>query len=175
MAENVQTVFEGRVITVNLEQVILPNGQECELEIVHHPGGVAIIALDAQKRICMLRQHRHAAGGWLWEIPAGKREPGEEPAVTAARELIEEAGVCAGKLDYLGRVVPSPGVFTEIVHLYLATDLQPAEQSHEAHEVIEIHWLERAKIEAMVRAGEIYDGKTISALYYWSLSEGAAL
>lgn len=164
-----KTVFQGKVITVNLEQVTLPNGRQCELEIVHHPGGVAIIAVDAQQRICLLRQHRHAAGGWLWEIPAGKREPGEEPEITAARELIEEAGVRTENMRSLGRIVPSPGVFTEVIHLYLATDLTPVEQAHEEHEVIEVHWFDKTQIESMVRAGEIYDGKTISALYYLSL------
>ncbi len=169
MPTEIKTVYTGKVITLNQERVTLPNGRQCELEIVHHPGGVAILAVDAQQRICLLRQHRHAAGGWLWEIPAGKREPGEEPDITAARELTEEAGVRAGKLKSLGRIIPSPGIFTEIIYLYLATELTPVEQAHEEHEVIEVHWFDKSTIEAMVRAGEIYDGKTVSALYYWSL------
>jgi len=172
MSVTSKTVFTGRIITVNLEQVSLPNGRQCELEIVHHPGGVAIVAVDAQQRICILRQHRHAVGGWLWEIPAGKREPGEEPEVTAARELMEEAGMQAGRMQRLGRVVPSPGVFTEVIYLYLATELTPVDQAHEEHEVIEVHWLEKSRVEDMVRSGEVYDGKTISALYYWSLLTG---
>ena len=169
MSGYVKTLYAGRVITLNLEQVTLPNGQQCELEIVHHPGGVAVIAVDEQQRICLLRQHRHAVGGWLWEIPAGKREPGEAAEVTAARELMEEAGMQAGKLQLLGRIVPSPGMLTEIVYLYLATDLTPVTQAHEEHEVIEVHWYDKAHIEGMVKAGEIYDAKTVSALYYWSL------
>lgn len=171
MTDSIKTLYNGRIIKLNLEQVILPNGQQCELEIIHHPGGVAILALDEQQRMCLLRQFRHAIGGWLWEIPAGKREPGEAPITTAQRELIEEAGMQAAKLVPLGEMVPSPGVLTEVVHLFLATELNPVEQAHEAHEVIEVHWLEQDKIEAMVRAGEITDAKTVSALYHWSLMD----
>lgn len=169
MIPSIKTIYDGRVIKLNLEQVTLPNGQQSELEIIHHPGGVAILAMDTQQRICMLRQYRHATGGWLWEIPAGKHERGEEPGATAARELTEEAGMNAGKLVSLGRIVPSPGVLTEVVHLFLATDLTEVAQNHEAHEVIEVHWLAKAQIESMVQRGEINDGKTIAALYYWSL------
>ena len=169
MTISTKTLYDGRVIKLNLEQVELPNGQQCELEIIHHPGGVGILALGSQQRICLLRQYRHALGGWLWEIPAGKREPGEAPIKTAARELMEEAGMQASELVPLGEMVPSPGVLTEVVHIYLATGLVPVAQAHEPHEVIEVHWLEKAKVEAMVRAGEIRDAKTVSALYYWSL------
>jgi 8-oxo-dGTP pyrophosphatase MutT (NUDIX family) len=169
MTDSTKTLYKGRIIKLNLEQVTLPNGQQCELEIIHHPGGVAILALDGQQRMCLLRQFRHAVGGWLWEIPAGKREPGEAPIKTAHRELIEEAGVQANELVPIGEMVPSPGVLTEVVHLFLATNLKPVEQAHEAHEVIEVHWLEQAKVTAMVRAGEITDAKTVSALYHWSL------
>ena len=171
MTISTKTIYDGRVIKLNLEQVALPNGQQCELEIIHHPGGVAVLAVDALQRICLLRQYRHATGGWLWEIPAGKREPGEAPDITARRELIEEAGMQAGSLVPLGSMIPSPGVFTEVVHLFLATELSPVALAHEVHEVIEVHWLEKVKIEAMVRAGELNDGKTISALYYWSLMD----
>ena len=164
-----KTVYEGRVIKLNLEQVVLPNGRQCELEVIHHPGGVAVLAVDLQQRICMLRQYRHAAGGWVWELPAGKCEPGEGVSITAERELKEEAGIRAARLQALGRIVPSPGVLTEVVHLFLATELSQVEQQHEVHEVIEVHWLEKRKIESMVRTGEIYDAKTISAFYYWSL------
>ena len=169
MTISTKNLYDGRVIKLNLEQVELPNGQQCELEIIHHPGGVGILALDNQGRICLLRQFRHALGGWLWEIPAGKREPGEAPIKTAARELMEEAGMQASELVPLGEMVPSPGVLTEVVHLYLARGLTPVAQAHEPHEVIEVHWLEQSKLEAMVRAGEINDAKTVCALYYWSL------
>src|SRR6478752_7189290 len=102
--------FQGRVIKVTTDDVTLPNGHRATLEIIHHPGGAAIVALDAQKRVCLLRQHRHAVGGYLWELPAGKLEPGEPPMTTAQRELIEEAGMEATEWSSLGVCTPSPGV-----------------------------------------------------------------
>src|SRR6185436_12916548 len=86
------TQFRGRVITVTVDDVTLPNGHRAQLEIIHHPGGAAIVALDTERRVCLLRQHRHAVGGYLWELPAGKLEPDEPPLITAQRELVEEAG-----------------------------------------------------------------------------------
>src|SRR5258708_35582252 len=91
--EKLRTVFTGRVITVNVETVRLPNGHRAELEIVHHPGGAAVVAIDAELRVCLLRQYRHAIGGWVWELPAGKLEPPEPAPHTARREVLEEAGV----------------------------------------------------------------------------------
>src|SRR5271170_3523023 len=93
--EKVRTIFRGRVILFNVETVRLPNGHLVELEIVHHPGGAAVAAVDAKQRVCLIRQFRHAAGGWIWELPAGKLEPQEPPQETARRELIEEAGTSA--------------------------------------------------------------------------------
>lgn len=160
--------FRGRVVRLNVETVQLPNGHVADLEIIHHPGGAAIVALDRDNRVCLLRQFRHAAGGYIWELPAGKLEPNEAPAVTAARELVEEAGCRAGSWQALGSYVSSPGVFTEVVHLYLARDLLAAPQAREAAEVFEVHWV--ALPEAVCRAatGDICDGKT--ALGLWRAS-----
>lgn len=138
--EKRSTYFRGRVITVTVDEVILPNGHREQLELVHHPGGAAVVAVDTQDRVCLLRQYRHAAGGWLWELPAGKLEPQEPPLVTAQRELIEEAGVSAKNWESLGHVFSSPGVFAEVLHLFLATGLQPAAAAPEASEVFEVHW-----------------------------------
>jgi 8-oxo-dGTP pyrophosphatase MutT (NUDIX family) len=162
--ENVRTVFRGRVILVNVETVRLPNGHVAELEIIHHPGGAAVAAVDAQRRVCLLRQYRHAAGGWIWELPAGKLEPGEPPLDTARRELIEEAGRSAQNWQSLGAYVSSPGVFDEIVHLFLARELDSVKMAHEASELIEVHWIDLE--EACTRAldGQISDGKTALGL-----------
>lgn len=103
MTEAIRTVHVGRVLTLNLEQVKLPNGSIAELEIAHHPGGAAIVALDAANRICLLRQFRHAADGWITELPAGKLDGGEPPLECARRELAEEAGVAARRWDHLGQ------------------------------------------------------------------------
>lgn len=166
MLKQIKKVYSGLVVDIQLEQVELPNGVTFELEVIHHPGGVAIIAMNNQNEICLLRQYRHAAGGWLWEIPAGKIEPDEPHAVTARRELVEEAGVDAQDWSYLGKTISSPGIFTEVIHLYLATDLVTAQQDLEEMEVLEVHWMPLDKVMSMVKAGEIYDAKTLVALLY---------
>jgi 8-oxo-dGTP pyrophosphatase MutT (NUDIX family) len=162
--EKLRTVFSGRVITVNVETVRLPNDHVVDLEIIHHPGGAAAAAVDGQGRVCLLRQYRHAAGGWIWELPAGKLEPREPPLATVQRELVEEAGYRAGKWTPLGPYVSSPGVFTETVHLFLAEELQPAETAREAAELIEVHWIDLEQACARALSGDISDGKTALGL-----------
>lgn len=159
-----QTIFTGRVTRLNLETVALPNGHVTELEIIHHPGGAAAVAIDAEQRVCLLRQFRHAAGGWIWELPAGKLEPGEPPLATVQRELIEEAGVSAQDWQPLGPYVSSPGVFTEVVHLFLARELRPVKIQHEPAESIEIHWVDFRTACDRAANGEINDGKTALGL-----------
>src|ERR1700756_6072112 len=96
--------FRGRVISVTTDEVVLPNGHRALLEVVHHPGGAAVVALDSKGRVCLLRQYRYVARGWIWELPAGKLEPDEPPLETARRELLEEAGVSASSWESLGGV-----------------------------------------------------------------------
>ena len=163
MSKN-SVVFRGKVINVSHDEVELPNGHALVLEIVHHPGGAAIVALDTDARVCLLRQYRHAAGGWIWEVPAGKLEPDEPPQVTAARELEEEAGRRAGRWESLGHILSSPGVFDEVLHLYLARDLDAVAINHESGESIEIHWVALAEALQMAYSGEIIDAKSIAAL-----------
>jgi ADP-ribose pyrophosphatase len=142
--QRTRNVLTGRVITVNIETVQLPN--------------------DDQLRVCLIRQYRHAVGGYIWELPAGKLEPAEPPLVTAQRELVEEAGTEAAHWHSLGSVISSPGVFTETVHLFLARGLRSAKMAHEAAEVIEIHWVDLAAACQRAEAGDINDGKTALGL-----------
>src|SRR6516225_9362628 len=128
--------FRGRVITVTTDEVVLPNGHRAILEVVHHPGGAAVVALDSKRQVCLLRQYRYVAGGWIWELPAGKLEPNEPPLITAQRELVEEAGVSAREWQSLDSVLSSPGVFGEVLHLFLATGIEPAKAALESAEVI---------------------------------------
>ena len=160
-----QTVhFRGRIVTLTTDEVTLPNGHVAALEVVHHPGGAVAAAVDDQERVCLLRQYRYVAGGWLWELPAGKLEPGEPPLATAQRELIEEAGVRAREWRSLGSYLSSPGVFSEVLHLFLATGLEPAPTAHEQAEVIEVHWIPFAQAYEWAVGGEIRDGKTALGL-----------
>lgn len=165
MKPDKQTVqFRGRIITVTTDEVVLPNGHRAELEVVHHPGGAAAVAIDAQERVCLLRQYRYVAEGWLWELPAGKLEPNEPPLITAQRELVEEAGVSARRWDSLESYLSSPGIFTEVLHLFLATGIEPAATAHEHAEVIEIHWVPFAEACEWAVSGKIRDGKTAMGL-----------
>jgi ADP-ribose pyrophosphatase len=162
---DVTRVFTGRVIEVNIERVELPNGTTASLEIIRHPGGAAVLALDAENRVCLLRQFRHAAGGWVWELPAGKIDNSEPPLQTAQRELEEEAGMTAGSWESLGDYLSSPGVLTEVVHLYRATQLTALPPRPEEHEVFEVHWLPFDDVLRMGRSGELRDGKSLVAVF----------
>ncbi len=160
----VRNVFQGRILRVNVETVRLPNGHVSDLEIIHHPGGAAVVAIDAARRVCLLRQYRHAVAGWVWELPAGKLEPQEPAQTTARRELIEEAGQSAHSWRSLGTYVSSPGVFTEIVHLYLAQELDSVKMALEEGELLEVHWIDFQDACARAEEGEINDGKTVVGL-----------
>lgn len=163
-AAEVDTVFRGRVITVNVEHIRLPDGQTARYEIVHHPGGAAAVALDESGRVCLLRQFRPAGGGWVWELPAGRLEPGEPPERTARRELVEEAGREAAQWESLGSILSSPGVFAETIHLYLARALTVVPSALEQHELIEVHWIPLAEAVRQALSGELRDGKTVIGL-----------
>ncbi len=154
-------IFEGRVIKVSVDTVDLPNGVRLPLEIVRHPGGAAAAAVDADQRICVLRQFRHAAGGFIYELPAGKLEPDESPDVTIRRELVEEAAVEAAQWQSLGSYFSSPGVFTEVIHLYLATGLTPAAAAPEVGEVFQVEWWPLQLAVERALNGEVTDAKTI--------------
>ncbi|MEJ2646280.1 MAG: NUDIX hydrolase [Gammaproteobacteria bacterium] len=149
---------------LGLESVRLPDGQQLELEVVRHPGGAAVVALDADRRVCLLRQYRHAAGGWLWELPAGKVDNREDPETTAHRELREEAGLLAGQWQRLGTMLSTPGFCDERIALFLATDLEAVPTDHQRHELIEVHWLPFATARQWCHQGQIEDAKSVIGL-----------
>jgi len=167
MPENTRTVFEGRIVKLNLERVSLPNGKQAELEVVHHPGGVAVVLQNSEGKLCLLRQYRHVAGGWIWEFPAGKLETGLDILANAKKEVLEETGATAKNWQLLGKTISSPGIFTEVIHLYYASGLSMEEHAHEAEEVIEINWFSVADIHSMILSGEIIDAKTIIGFYLY--------
>jgi len=154
-------IYQGRVITVSIDDVELPNGVRIPLEIVRHPGGAAVVAVDGQSRICLLHQYRHAAGGYIYELPAGKLEPAEPPETTARRELVEEAERGAANWESLGAYFSSPGVFTEVIHLFLATGLSEVSGRPDHDEVFQAEWWPLTQAVERARSGELTDAKTI--------------
>lgn len=159
-----RTHFTGRVVSVDVDEVRLPNGHQSTLEVVHHPGGAAVVAVDAGRRVCLVRQYRHAIGEWIVELPAGKLDGGEGPETTARRELAEEAGLVAGSWRSLGYSISSPGVFTEFVHLFLATDLEPVPLRPEYGEVLEPFWVPLDEALQNVLESRWSDAKTVVGL-----------
>ena len=156
--------FVGRVVGVHVDQVRLPNGNTASREVVDHNGGVSVLALDENNNVLTVTQYRYVFGRNLLELPAGKLDPGEDPAVGALRELKEETGAVPGEFISLGQILPSPGCFGEILHLYLARNLQMGNQKLDEGEFLNV---ERIPFDEMVRrclSGEIQDGKTVVAV-----------
>lgn len=157
-------LYRGRVIKLRLDQVRLPNDQLTTREIVEHRGAVAIVALDADQRVLLVRQYRSGAGHELLEIPAGTLEAGEDPAICAIRELQEETGYRALQWKELGQFYSSPGTMTEKMYLYLAHQLSSGTASPEDDELIQVESVPLTEALAMVESGEIIDAKTIIGL-----------
>ncbi len=160
----VKTVFRGRVLTLNLETVMLPNGTSVELELIRHPGAAAVVPLKEDGTVVLIRQFRHAAGGFIYELPAGKLQPGEDPRDCAARELEEEIGYRALSLEALASIWTAPGFADEIIHIYKATRLIPGRQQLDRDEVLEVVEMPLRQAIAKIRDGTIRDGKTIVGL-----------
>jgi ADP-ribose pyrophosphatase len=158
-------IHSGRIIDVSTERLRYGNGREYDLDFVRHPGAAAVVAVDGAGRVCLVRQYRHGITDFLWEIPAGKLDAGEAPQVCAVRELAEETGVSAQRWTSLGRYLPAPGIFSEVIHLFLARDLVIGAAAPDADEELEMQWLPMADAAAMVLRGEWNDGKTALALW----------
>ena len=160
-----RVLWEGNVGSFGLDTVDLPSGERATLALFRHPGASAVVPFLDRERIVLLRQFRHAAGGVIWEVPAGKLDRGEDPAHCAARELEEETGYRAGRVEKTGSILTTPGFTDERIHLFCAYDLVAGRAAPEAHEVLEseVVLLERAL--AMIDSGEICDGKSIAALF----------
>lgn len=157
--------YEGRSITVWREEVTLPNGHATTLDIVRHPGASAVVPFESESDVLLIRQFRYAAGGTIWEVPAGKLD-GEPPDVCAARELEEEAGRRAGRLEHLTTIWTTPGFTDERIHLFAAFELETVPQRHEDEEVIEIVRMPIERALDLVWSGEIADAKSALALVH---------
>ena len=159
------TLRHGRVFDITVENVTLSNGFTVDLEVIRHPGASAIVPLLDDDRVLMIKQYRHAVGGPIWEIPAGTFDGKEDPLVCARRELTEETGYVAHHWDQLGAITPGPGYSDETIHLFLASDMEPSEQTLEEDEILEVHPLPIAQVVDMIKEGQIRDAKTISAIF----------
>jgi ADP-ribose pyrophosphatase len=166
-----QRFYSGRRISVDVDTVRFPDGSTGTLEMVRHPGATAVVPLldsprAADPRVILIRQYRYAALDYLWEVPAGTLEPGEPPEICARRELREEAGVDAGRLDHLTSVFTTPGFTDELIHLYLARDLTRVAAAPEPDEFLEVRELRWSEVGTLIRQGQIRDAKTLTALMF---------
>jgi 8-oxo-dGTP pyrophosphatase MutT (NUDIX family) len=157
-------IHKGRVIDVYSERLRYANGREYEIDLVRHPGAAAVVAVDDAGRVCLVRQYRQGVTDFLWEIPAGKLDSGEAPEACAIRELAEETGVAAHRWSPLGLYIPAPGIFTEVIHMYLARELDVGTPTPDIDEELELKWMPLDEAIARVLRGEWNDGKTALAL-----------
>ena len=157
-----KTVFQGKIIQVELDEIPLPNGRPARREVVRHPGGVCILALDQDGQVTLVRQYRYPMAEHIIELPAGKLDPGEEPSAAARRELEEETGLRPGKLDYLGCLLASPGFCTERLHMFLARDLERLPSHPDEDEFLDVFTMPYEQLLAQVMAGELQDAKTVA-------------
>ncbi len=155
-----EEIYQGNVIHVKLDTVLLPNGHQSKRELVLHHGGVAVIAVDKNRRVPMVRQYRKAMEELVLEIPAGKLEPGEDPLECGIRELREETGLSAEKIVHLGEYYPTPGYCGEKINIYLAQGLSSNGQSLDPDEFLDVIFYELDELFQMVMENKISDAKT---------------
>lgn len=164
-----ERLYTGKVLNLDLDTVQFPDGSEGVLEMIRHSGASAVLPFldhpaDPDPRVVLIRQFRHAADGYVWEIPAGRLEPGEAPESCAHRELLEETGYSAIEMRPLTTIFTTPGFTDERIHIFLASGLAAGQAHREADEFLELHTLRWSRVLAMVGQGEIQDAKTLCAI-----------
>lgn len=164
-------IYTGRVVRLDVDTVRFPDSTTGELELVRHPGAAAVVPCLSDPRgedpvILLIRQYRYATGGAIWEIPAGTLNPGEAPEACARRELLEETGMSAARIERLTSIWTTPGFTDEEIHLYMATELTTQAPSREGDEFIELAPQPLSQVLTRIREGEIRDGKTIGAILF---------
>ena len=159
-----RSIFTGRIFEARVDTVLMPDGSQLRREVVDHPGAVAIVPINDNSEVILVRQYRYPAGQRLLEIPAGTLEPDESPDATAQRELQEEIGFASRNLRALGGFYASPGFCTEFIYLYLARDLVPSKLPEDEDEDINVEPIPLSRVDQLIRHGEIQDGKSIAGL-----------
>lgn len=159
-----RSIYEGKVVRLSVDRVRLPNGKECELEMIRHPGAAAVVPVDDAGRVVLVKQYRYASGGWLLEVPAGKLDGGEAPEVCALREVEEETGCKAGRLIPMGWIWTTPGFTDEKIWLFLAIDLEPGRQELQPDELLSVERIPLDEAVEKASTGEIADAKSVCAL-----------
>jgi len=165
MKKGDNVIHQGKLIALHKERVEFRNGDHSYFDIVKHPGGAVIAAINERDELCLLKQWRHAIQKNIWELPAGCLEPNETPLETAKRELEEEAGVTASQWQGLGEIITSPGFSNEILHLFVARELNQGTLKLDDAEQLVAHWLPLNQVEEMAGSGDICDAKTLSLLF----------
>ena len=159
-----ESVYHGRAFDVRRDEIRLPDGKTARLDIVDHVGAVTLVPVDEQNRVWFVRQYRHAAGEVLLELPAGTVEPGEPPLECARREIREEIGMAAGRIELIGQYFLAPGYSTEFMHVFLATDLHPDPLEGDADEFLSAEAIPLEEVLRMAENGKIRDAKTLASL-----------
>ena len=159
-----RNIYNGKVITLNVDTVQLPNGVTVDLETIRHPGAAAVVPIKDDGTVVLIRQFRHAAGGFIYEIPAGKLAPGEDPLHCASRELEEEVGYRAATFELLSSIFTAPGFADEVIHIYRATGLTKGRQQLDRDEVLDVIEMPLPEAIMKIEDGTIRDAKTIVGL-----------
>lgn len=159
-----ERVYTGRLLKIDRDRVELPNGRSTDLEIIRHAGASAVVPFVTDDEVLLIRQFRYATKGFILEVPAGTLNAGESPDACAQREVEEEAGHRAGRLEKLGAIYTTPGFTDEVIHLYAARDLTPTGQHLDHDEVLTVERVPFRRAIEMIREGAIVDAKSICAL-----------
>lgn len=166
-----ERVYTGRVLNLDADTVGFPDGSTGRLEMIRHPGASAVLPfLDdpagPDPRVVLIRQFRHAADDFIYEVPAGRLDPGESPQACAARELAEETGYQAARYEHLTTIFTTPGFTDERIHLFMASGLESGSHRREADEFLEIHRFRWSEVLELVKAGKVVDAKTLTAILF---------
>ncbi len=159
-----RSIYKGSIVDLSVDRVRLPNGHVMDLELIRHRGAAAVVPVDAERNVLLVRQYRYASGGWLIEVPAGKLDGGEPPETCAAREVEEETGHRALKLTPMGWIWTTPGFTDERIWLYLATGLEPTRTNLQPDEVLTVERMPLERAVELAARGEIRDAKSVCAL-----------